>query len=94
MLHRPKPAKFNYIPRFWDPEKEERDKFRKRHTDDEQTAIENMKSRISKGFSKKESRFFDASGYKKSVNIANRRMLMILACLIILVYYVYKSFLI
>ncbi len=94
MLHRPKPTKFRYIPRFWDPEKEEREKFRKKDGDDAEERLEGMKSRISRGFSKKEPRFFDGSAYKKSVTVANRRIFVILAALIILVFFVYKSFLI
>lgn len=93
MLHRPKPSKFKYIPRYWDPEKEEREKFRKKDTGSEREALESMKSRISRGFGKKEPRFFNGSGYKKSVRTANRRMLFILTALVLLIYFVYKSFL-
>jgi O6-methylguanine-DNA--protein-cysteine methyltransferase len=90
MFHRPKPTRFRYVPRFWDPEKEKRERDRAKAED---RSLEGMKSRISSSFQGGESRYFDTSGYRRSLTQSNRRVWIILLSIIGLLYFVFKTFL-
>jgi O6-methylguanine-DNA--protein-cysteine methyltransferase len=90
MFHRPKPTRFRYVPRFWDPEKEKRERNRVQAED---KSLEGMKSRITRSFQGGESRFFDTSAYKQSLTQSNRRVWIILLLIVGLLYFVFKTFL-
>lgn len=89
MFKNRKPNRFNYIPRFWDPEKEERER-RGSPVSGEQQSLEAMKQRISSKFSNDNSpRYFDAKKHKKSLSQSNRRFYLVLLFLGVIVYYIF-----
>ena len=86
----PKPQRYNYIPRFYDPDKEDLDnrlkqiEDRKKHTD-----VESVKSRLESGFMRRSGGYAPDAGRMRSGSTkrSNMRLILVLAVLIVLAYY-------
>ena len=88
----PKPQRFEYKPRFYDPEKEElMDRVRNAEQQGDFSA-ENMKSRISGGFRRKTGGYStDRQFRSQQVKRSNYRLLIIVAFLIFMGYILFSS---
>jgi len=88
----PKPQRFDYKPRFYDPEKEElRDRLRSADQKEDYSA-DNMKSRISGGFRRKTGGYAtDRQFRSQQVKRSNFMLLAIIAFLIFTGYLLFSS---
>jgi hypothetical protein len=89
-FHRPKPKKFGFIPRYYDPEKEERDARLARYNN-EKDEIGGMKSRIQSGLRTR--RGLESADIKKKARRSNLILIMSLTMLVLLAYYVLVKYL-
>ena len=78
----PKHQRFEYKPRHWDPDKEEREKRLAEIRKLQEGSIESMKARISSGLRRGGVR--DAEYRRKLVKQSNMRLLMVLGAIIVL----------
>lgn len=88
----PKPQRFEYKPRFYDPEKEElMDRIRSAEQEEDYSA-ENVKSRISGGFRRKTGGYAtDRQFRSQQVKRSNFRLLIIVAFLSFMGYVLFSS---
>ncbi|MEM1326287.1 MAG: hypothetical protein AAGI23_10055 [Bacteroidota bacterium] len=87
----PKPQRFEYKARFYDPEKEELRARVQRAEKEEDYSAEEVKRRISSSFRSKTSGYkVDRNFRSKQVKNSNRRLFMIIAFLIIAGYLLVK----
>ena len=88
----PKPQRFEYRPRFYDPEKEElMDRVRSAEQEGDYST-ENMKSRIAGGFRRKTGGYAtDRQFRSQQVKQSNRRLLIIVGFLIFMGYILFSS---
>ena len=89
-FHRPKPKKFGFIPRYYDPEKEERDARLARYKEEE-GEVSDMKSRISSGLRMR--RHIDSPDMKQKARRSNLILIMSMTMLVLLAYYVLTKYL-
>ncbi|MFZ1750539.1 MAG: hypothetical protein WAU01_10115 [Saprospiraceae bacterium] len=88
---RPKPRTFGFIPRYYDPDKEELEERLNKYktTGDEAKDIDNMKSRIKSGMRLK---YYGDANYKSSlVRRSNFRLIYIIVILLFLGYLLMTS---
>lgn len=86
---RPKPKQFGFIPRHYDPDKEERDARLARYKDSGND-VSSMKSRISSGLRAK--RHIETSETKRKARRSNLILIMSLVMLILLTLYVLNRY--
>ena len=88
-----KPRSFNFIPRYYDPEEEERAERHKRREKLMNKDTEGMKERISSGLKYRGGYTSDRSARKRAVRKSNFVMLAVLVFLILLTYGFIKVYL-
>ena len=86
LFRSPKPKKFNYIPRFYDPEKEALEERLKNIKEKQNEDIEGVKARISGGFRKGHSS--NSQMKKRLVWKSNIIILFIIVFLVILTFFI------
>lgn len=84
---RPQHQKFDYRPRFYDPEKEEREARLAKYRNEDHT--ESVKNRISAGFKRRSASGYGGVDAKRS----NMRLIAILIVLLFLTYYFIQKYL-
>lgn len=83
----PKHQRFDYKPRFWDPDKEDLKERLERAAGGKEEDVEAMKSRISAHFARRNSRSYESSEYRrKEIKRSNIRLAIVLAVIIFIVY--------
>ena len=90
-FHRPKPKKFGFIPRYYDPEKEERDARLAKYKQEEGDQTEQMKNRIAYGFRARRGAV-DAES-KRKARKSNLILIMSLTMLVLLTIYILNKYL-
>ena len=86
----PRHSTFDYKPRFYDPQKEERQQ--RMALQSEQSVEERMKSRIARGFDRSGSSQFAFRSERNAQSAAStRRLLMIIAAMFILAYFLLEA---
>ena len=86
LFRSPKPKKFNYIPRYYDPDKEALEERLKNIKKQQERDIEGIKARISGGFKKGHSS--NSQMKKRLVWKSNVIILFIIVFLVILTYFI------
>lgn len=89
----PKPRHFNFIPRYYDPEEEERQERRERRAKLSEDSMEGRKERISSGLKYRGGYTSDRNARKQAIRKSNFVMLAVLAFLIVLTYGFIKVYL-
>lgn len=85
----PPHQRYEYKPRFWDPEKEDLKDRLERASEEKKGDSEMMKSRISDHFSRRSSKGGVAPGFReRQVASSNFRLVLVLAVIILLTYWV------
>ncbi len=84
----PKPKQFNFKPRYYDANKERINEIMKRHSDDNKSNPEAMKSRISQGFVR---RGLAEKRYESNIRKRSNRTLLIVFVALVLISYLLLS---
>lgn len=87
----PKHQRFEYLPRYYDPDKEELER-KKKIYGEEEYAEQELKSRISAGFRSRSS-YARSNQYQKQARRAGYLRLLILAVLILLIFMYIQAYL-
>lgn len=83
----PSHQRYEYKPRFWDPEKEELKERLEKAKGEQDVGAEAMKSRISEHFARRISRSSVSSGYRsREINRSNIRLALVLAMIVFIAY--------
>lgn len=90
-INRPKHQEFKYVPRFYDPDKEDLKHRLNRIQLEKDDSAEAMKSRISSGL--KSSRSYDPSLRRRLVIKSNMIILIVIALLLILTFFFLDNYL-
>jgi len=89
----PKPRHFNFIPRYYDPEEEERQAARDRRAKLREDSMEGRKERISSGLKYRGGYTSDRMARKRAIRRSNFVMLGVLVFLMVLTYGFIKVYL-
>lgn len=90
MFHRPKPKKFGFIPRYYDPDKEARDAKLAQY-DNKERDLGSMKTRISSGLRTRSG--IDQTNIRQRAKRSNMILLASLIGILLLVYIVINRYL-
>ncbi len=85
--------KFQYKPRYWDPDKEDLERRVKAAEEKNSASVDGMKSRIAEGLRNREQKLFQRKEYSKQVFRSNMMLLVILIILVALTYLLIQVYL-
>jgi len=87
LFNTPQHQRFEYKPRYWDPDKEDLKERLERASGEKKDDVEAMKSRISAHFARRNSRSSESSAYRRrEIRRSNIRMALILAIIVFIFY--------
>lgn len=78
---------FDYVPRFYDADKEEREARKAKYSDADKDNPELLKTRIKGGFSKPMGRSYQSDAYRKAVRKSNKVVMVVMMILVLVMLY-------
>ncbi|MBR9921992.1 MAG: hypothetical protein GYB31_14220 [Bacteroidetes bacterium] len=85
----PKPQRYNYVPRYYNPEKEDLDKRLNRIENGKKDPVDGVKSRLEGGFMRRSGGYNPNASRMRSGSIfrSNIRLILVLGAILVLAYY-------